>query len=247
MYLAYMTMLLGFLALIVPIRTWNKIGAMRSLLFLGIALALGVLAYPALAGFDQGEMGFGNFTRFLPGLLPSVMLAVGLSLAALLLFFLGYQAAREGDAFAQFLLCTLVPYLVMASCTRPAQRYLLLCLPMVLFYLIVMLPVRRQVSLSLGWASVIAFATLSLAGTLHHIAQGRAADSMARWILTNGYAGNTELGVIRTHAGQYFAPHDVSQATYEVRLDSAGSPVHEEPVVVFGRRLKTFRLVPRDR
>jgi hypothetical protein len=241
-------MLTGLLAFVPLVSLWQPLRIRSRIVFGLCVLALATLAAAALRGFDAGEMGFGGFDRMLPAEVFLCLRGAFLMLAATCVVELFRKAIADKDEFCQFLLAALIPTLVISSCSRPAQRYLLAAVPWVLFALTV-LTRRRTLRLTrmLGWTSVIGFCGLSTVATVYSVAHGRAADRMAHWVVDQGFAADTEPGDMRAHCDQYFPITPPPAPKYVVQSVPAEGSIHTEGVSIFRRSLRGFYLVPIDR
>jgi hypothetical protein len=247
-YSSYLVMLTGLLALAPLVALWQPLRIRARIVLSGCALALATAAAAALRGFDAGEMGFGGFDRLLPAEVFLCLRGAFLMLAATCAVELCRKAIAEKDEFCQFLLAALIPTLLISSCSRPAQRYLLAAVPWVFFALTV-LTRRRMLGLTrvLGWTSVVGFCGLSAVATVYSVAHGRAADRMARWVVDQGLAAETEPGDMRAHCDQYFPITPPPAPKYVVQPVPAEGAIHTEAVSIFGRSLRGFYLLPVDR
>ena len=247
-YSSYLVMLTGLLALVPLVSLWQPLRIRARIVLGGGVLALATAAAAALRGFDAGEMGFGGFDRMLPSQVFLCLRGVFLMLAAACAVELFRKALADKDEFCQFLLAAMIPTLLISSCSRPAQRYLLAGVPWVFFALTVMTR-RRMLRLTrvLGWTSVAGFCGLSAVATLYSVAHGRAADRMARWVVAQGLAADTEPGDMRAHCDQYFPVTPPPKPKYVVQAVPAECMIHAESVTILGRPLRGFYLLPVDR
>jgi hypothetical protein len=238
-------MLTGLLAFVPLVSLWQPLRIRTRIVLGACALTLATGAAAALRGFDAGEMGFGGFDRMLPAETFLCLRGAFLVLAAACCVELFRKAIAEQDEFCQFLLAALIPTLLISSCSRPAQRYLLTAVPWVFFALTV-LSRRRTLRLTrvLGWTSVVAFCGLSAVATVYGVAHGRAADRMARWIVAQRLAAETEPGDMRAHCDQYFPVTPPPSPKYVVQGIPADGALHTEAVSILGRSLRGFYLVP---
>jgi hypothetical protein len=247
-YCSYLVMLTGLLALVPLVSLWQPLRIRARIVLGGCALGLATAAATALRGFDAGEMGFGGFDRMLPAEIFLCLRGAFLMLSATCAVELFRKAIADKDEFCQFLLAALIPMLLISSCSRPAQRYLLAAVPWVFFALTV-LARRRMLRLTrvLGWTSVLGFCGLSAVATVYSVAHGRAADRMARWVVDQGLAADTEPGDMRAHCDQYFPITPPSSPRYVVQPVPADGAIHTEAVSIFGRSLRGFYLLPANR
>ena len=246
-YSSYLVMLTGLLALVPLVSLWQPLRIRARIVLGGCVLALSTGAAAALRGFDAGEMGFGGFDRMLPAQVFLCLRGVFLMLAAACAVEFFRKAIVDEDEFCQFLLWALIPTLLISSCSRPAQRYLLAAVPWVFFALTV-LTRRRTLRLTrwLGWMSVVGFCGLSAVGTVYSVARGRAADRMAHWVVDQGLAAETEPGDMRADCDQYFPITPPPAPKYVIQPVPAEGAIHTEAVSIFGRSLRGFYLLPAD-
>ena len=168
MYLSYLVMMVGFLALRDPIWVWRQSGRRQAWTKLLVAAGIAAVACLALPGFDRGEMGYGGFDHLVPRPVFSTLRIGCLALGVVLVVEMVGRAWQGRDHFSAVLCSAVFPFLVVSSFSRPAQRYLLLCFPLLLFELIVRAPaLLKQTTRRLGWASVPLFAVLSLVGVVY--------------------------------------------------------------------------------
>jgi hypothetical protein len=247
-YSSYLVMLTGLLALVPLVSLCQPLRRRTRVLLGGCGLLLATAAAAALRGFDAGEMGFGGFDRMLPAGLFLCLRGTFLMLALAFAGELLRKAIADKDEFCQFLLAAIVPTLLISSCSRPAQRYLLAAVPWVFFALTV-LARRRTLRLTrlLGWTSVVIFCGLSAVATVYSVARGRAADRMARWVVDQGLASDTEPGDMRADCDQYFPIALPPAPKYVVQMVPVKGAIHTEIVSIFGRSLRTFSLLPVNR
>ncbi|HEY3964615.1 MAG TPA: hypothetical protein VGM05_08715 [Planctomycetaceae bacterium] len=246
-YSSYLVMLTGLLAIVPLVSLWRPLTLRSRILLGGGVLVLATGAAAALRGFEAGEMGFGGFDRMLPAGLFVCLRGAFLVLAATCAFELCRKAISENDELCQFLLAALIPTLLISSCSRPAQRYLLVAVPWVFFALTVLSHRRMQrLTRLVGWSSVAIFCGLSGVATVYGVAHGRAADRMARWIVDQGLAAETEPGDMRAHCDQYFPIALPTDPKYVVQAKPVEGAIHTEAVSILGRSLRGFYLVPAD-
>ena len=245
-YLSYLVMLSGLLALLVPMKLIGRLSRTQAWTLFAAAGGLAAVGSSGLLNFHGGEMDYGGFDRMLPPALFMGLKVAGAALAALFVIDLWQNAVQRRDRFAAFLASAVIPYLVISSFFRPAQRYLILCLPCVLLYLLMSMPDNLQrLSRRLGWVTAGTFALISFAAVVYQVAQGEAAENMAQWILQRGYLARTSPGAILPHAGQHFPVEDRPTNRLIVQTQPDEACLHSEPVRVFGHVLRTYYLCPR--
>jgi hypothetical protein len=244
MYATYLTMLLGGLALW-PVLFYAERLRRRTVLICGAALLLTTgLVFRIVLEFGLGEMDQGGFDLLLPGWALASARVTALALAVVLVLGLLARAIRDRSRLALFVAWTVLPYLAVASTARPAQRYLLLVFPLVVWFVLNELAPRWRWATVLAWTTVAGFAALSFTGTVYLEAQARAADRMALWISTHADPEETDPGPIASHAGQYFPTEPTTRRRYAVTLTEGRTEVlHREEVRVFGRLIRTYVLV----
>ena len=112
------------------------------------------------------------------GLTTRVCFGAGIAFGIYYLADLGRRAWCGKDRFAVFLAAALGPDLLLSSLSRPAQRYLLLCLPLVFFDLVVRPgPGRGRAMVWLAVPSLFLFAAMSLFSVTYTAARARARAS----------------------------------------------------------------------
>jgi len=105
-------------------------------------------------------------------------------------------------------------------------------------------PRRRRLAAATAGLTVAGFAGLSFVGAVYLAAQGRAADAMARWVVEHADPEGTDPGPIAHHAGQYFPAEPPARPEFAVVVAPDGGEVlHAEEMRVFGRVVRTYRLV----
>jgi hypothetical protein len=243
-YASYLALLLGPLALLAPWRAWRWPSWRARALVAVVACAAAGAAVLPRASAASGEMGYGSFDRVIPGAGAVGLRAAGVALAVLLLADALRRALVRRAWFAGLVLATVVPYLVLSSFSRPAQRYLLLCLPLVLFDLLVDGPEGSTGSLrKLCAATMVVFAALSLAASVAIAANGRAAEAMTDWIESRGLIDQTDPGALRGHTGHRFPLEPSPGARFAVVEGEATPALHRERALVLGRALRSYSLI----
>lgn len=250
MYWSYLATMLGLLALIVPARIYQGTPRGKAVVISIATVGIAGLCSWGLMNFNAGEMDYGGFNHMLPQAVFSLLRVGCLALAIFLIGDLLQNALQQQERFASFLAAALIPYLVISSFFRPAQRYLILCLPFVLLYLLLSAPLNLQrLTRWLGWPTAGVYALISFVAVVYQVGQGRAAESMAQWIAAHGQLDETSPGAILPHAGQHFPVQDASNklpaTTLIVQTQPAEPCLHSETVKVFGRVLRTYYLCPK--
>lgn len=246
MYLSFLVTMLGFLALLTPLKIFKTLPRPEALRIMAIAVvSAGICSWILIYFSNGGEMDYGGLNKVVPEAVFALMRIGCLALAIFLLSGVMHDALCKGDRFAMFLATAMLPYLAISSCFRPTQRYLLLCLPFVLFYLIVRSPVVIQrYTQWCGWLSAAVFAGVSLFGVAYQVAQAGAAENMAQWIEQNGKIKQVSPGDIQPHAGQHFPLRLNPFTPWVVQTKPFSEALHRETVQVFGRVIRTYYLCP---
>lgn len=241
-YLAITLALLSFLSVICLLKTWSR-KAFFILIFISVILGTVFWKIQSDPNAFTGEMGFGGFyDKLMSNKVASLIRVCSLLLAFFLFVQLMDSAFRERNRIALFLVCTLFPFLIISSFSRPAQRYLLFCLPFLTFYVIVVLGAGMpRLVRWLGWPSVIIFIAITFLSIFYQIGQGRASENMAQWIILNGYLKDTEPGSIMPHAGLHFM-QDIGGSKKYIVIEEPQPQnfLHRENVMVFGKGVKTY-------
>jgi hypothetical protein len=242
-YASYLALLLGPLVLLALWRAWRWPSRARTL---ALASACAAAAASAAAGSPAGgEMGYGSFDTVLPGALATILRAAGAAMSAVLLGDMAWRARRAWSA--RLALAAVVPYLALSAFTRPAQRYLLLCLPLVFLDQCLAVPPGPLGPRRTLWTATVAlFGGLSVVASVTITANGRAAERMTDWIESRGLLARTDPGALQGHTAHRFPLEPPGEPGYVVVLGEPGTAAHREPVVVLGRVLRTYSLVERE-
>lgn len=245
LYVSYLAMLPGLLTLR-PLLLLKALPSTRAKMAAMLAgLALSVVLGVALSTADIGEMKFGGFDYLLPPLVFASLRGACLVLGAAIVAEMLYRAWAKHDELSGLLVAAVIPFLLISSGSRPAQRYLLICLPLVLFYLTALTPRSlRRATQGLGWSSALVFTGLSAVGCWYTLAQGNAAERTATWIAEHGLLAETAPGVIEGHAGYHFPAQPAASPLYRVVEHHAAGALHEEPVYVLGRHIRSYYVTP---
>ena len=252
MYVSYLTMLCGFLGLLPLIVLWRRRTLAPAVATTAVACA--IFAWLRLRSFRLGEMDYGAFNHLLPGALLDLVRVAGLAVGVALGAWIIHEAVVKRDRLALMIAAAVVPYLVIASLTRPTQRYLLPILPLVLLFLVVA-PGRglEPVVRGLAGGSMAVFAAASLVGSLYLASEGQAGQGMARWIVEHG--AESQVASDPWLAAQvgwiYPAPTDAAPgpARFALRavapgaVPAGGVPVDRETIVIFGWPIRDYVLI----
>ncbi|MFN3533170.1 MAG: ArnT family glycosyltransferase [Candidatus Brocadia sp.] len=176
MYSSYLTMMLIlpiFLCIIHLRKAWSQ---KNFYIFVTITIVFGIISVETLSSFNMGEMGYSNlYDAYLNQKIVSLIRISSFILAFFFFAEIINAAVREKNEMASFLLCSLVPFLIIISFFKPAQRYLLFCFPFVTFYLVVILGSRMpRLTQWIGWPSAFIFSIITLISVFYQIGQGRA-------------------------------------------------------------------------
>jgi hypothetical protein len=247
LYASYLALLLGPLAAVPVLRLAASLRARWTALLAAGAVG-GAALFFALVGEPRvGEMDYGAFDHLLPGPVRVAFRAGSVALGVFFVLDLVRAGLPGRDRFGLVVAAAVLPYLLVSSLSRPAQRYLVLVLPLLLFHLIVLAPpgLRRPVRW-LGWASVGAFAVASFLGSCYLAAEGHAAEDMAVWVEQHGLTGQTDPGAIQAHAGDRFPATPAAAPAWVVRTEPEGECLHRVPMRVFGYEVRSYYLCRRE-
>jgi hypothetical protein len=247
MYVVYLVTLLGFLAGIPACKLATTLPRSRFWTLLGVAFACSVVLASVLLRFNIGEMDYGGFDQMAPSALLQLTRIAGIGVALLLFIELIRASTTGRNPIAGFTLVVLGPYLLISAFFRPTQRYLLLCLPVLLYYLLMeSRPSLRRLTRWAGWSSLVVFVLVDYVGGAYLAAQGRAAEDLAQWIQSHGLVQETDPGPIAPHAGQHFLARRNTKSHFVVTVDRPqGDCLHCEPVCVLGKVIRTYYLSER--
>jgi len=193
----------------------------------------------------MGEMNYGPFDWILNRSMLFLVKSMGAIVFGFLILDCIVEARKHKNAVAGFVLTVCIPFLLVCSASRPAQRYLIFLIPLIFYYLVFYRMQGHKIyRVVLGWGTVGIFVLANLFAVNYQVAQARAADNMAHWLIENKLIEETLPGSINTHSGQYFIPFITTQKTRTVLQGSGdiATALHAEKVVVFGRTLKTYYL-----
>jgi hypothetical protein len=244
LYSSYLGVLLGPLALVSVFSVKKKLPG-KWWILLGLGLGLGVWTETNPFGFQSGEMNYGPLDGLLNGSLVLMLKGFGGIFFVFLIFDNFVEASKNKNAVAGFLLTVGIPYLLICSLTRPAQRYLVFLIPIIFYYLVFYkvegVKFYRSV---LGWGTVAIFVLANVFAVNYQVAQAQASDNMAQWLIKNELIEKTDSGSIFPNSGQYFIPYLRTPKTKRVleRPGEVETSLHSEKVVVFGRTMKTYYL-----
>ncbi|GAN33347.1 MAG: hypothetical protein DYG83_11775 [Candidatus Brocadia sp. AMX2] len=251
MYASYLTMLLALTSVLPVIHLWKVWTRKNFFILTVIVFFMGFAFWNILSSFSMGEMDFGGLYEVLLNRKIISLIRVGSFVFTFFLFIeLVDTAFRERKRMNFFLLYVLIPFLIISSFSKPVQRYLSFCLPFVTFYLIIILGSRMPRLIHwIGWTSVFVSALITLFGVLYQIRQGVASENMVHWVILNGYLKDTRLtDTVKPHVGYHFFQNPDGKKKYVV--DVGRTPpknvLHEESVVVLGKKIKTYYFMEQD-
>ncbi len=241
LYAGFLGILLGPVA-VASILSVGKYWPGKWWILFGVGLVLGLWA----DSFGSlGEMNYGPFDWVLNKPLIFLMKCLGAILFGFLFLDCFMEVRKNKNIFAGFLLTACLPYLLACSASRPAQRYLVFLIPLVIYYLVFYrLCDRKFHRLVLGWGTVVVFVLANIFTVNYQVAKARASENMARWLIENKLIEQTHPGKISPNSGQYFIPFTGTPKTHRVleRSGEVEKSLHSEKVVVFGRTLKSYYL-----
>ena len=196
-------------------------------------------------GFQAGEMNYGPLDGLLNGSLVLLVKGLGGIVFCFLIFDGFCELVKNKNVVAGFFLTVCIPYLLICSTTRPAQRYLVFLIPVIFYYLVfVKIEGSRFHRTILGWGTVAIFILANIFAVNYQVAHARASDNMAQWLIKNKLIEQTHAGSISANSGQYFMPYLKNPKTHRVleRSGDVETSLHSEKVVIFGKTLKTYYL-----
>ena len=244
LYASYLGVLLGPLIFVCVFSVRKNLPG-KWIVLLGVGLGLGMWTGINPFGFQAGEMNYGPLDGLLNGSLVLLLKGVGGIFFCFLIFDCFIEARKNKNAVAGFFLTVCLPYLLICSVTRPAQRYLVFLIPIIFYYLVFYKMENHRFYRSvLGWGTVAIFVLTNIFAVNYQVAQARASDNMAQWLIKNKLIEQTHSGSLYSNSGQYFIPYLGSPKTQRV-LEAPGkveTSLHSEKVVVFGKTLKTYYL-----
>jgi len=247
MYTSYLTMLLGFASLI-PIyylsRIWSR---KRFITCLIISLVLGIFFWKNITFFSLGEMGYGRLFESFLNIKALFLVRTGCLILSFFVFFEWmHRMSYLKNKTALFIISIILPYLLIASLSKPVQRYLLFCLPFLTFYLIIIVGAHIPKRIHFfTWPTIGIFAILSLVSVAYQIGVGQASENIAKWLEKNNYLKDTDVGSLDPDATHYFLGNSTMQKKYNVIISKTPPEdyLYKESVKVFGRTIRTHYVI----
>jgi len=179
-----------------------------------------VLAWLGFSGMSRmGEMDSGGLLALLGSNLFSIGLSVGVILLLLMVYCVNKSIKSAERGYVLMMLATALPYLLISSMSRPAQRYLILILPLFLIWLSWMVcEDKRILSRLLLWSCLGMFLVLTSVGVLYLQGQGTAAQRMGRWIDQHQLTNQTDPGILAAHIGSHFPIQNKAKQPYYIMM-----------------------------
>ncbi len=217
----------------------------KQVLFLVVLLGVGWLVSKPL---PEGELNFGGGFLLSPTLARIIETFGFVNGVAILQ--ITWQRMRAGDRLTQVLMAGLGPYLILISASRPAQRYLIYAIPIVLLILVKALEeLPRKVKYFAISTTALGFTVVSLWGMSYLTSQGNASEDMAVWVEENNLISQTSVGAISPHAGQHFWGVKTTELRYEIIAVTPENEsqikervLHREPMKVLGKVTRVYLL-----
>ena len=211
------------------------------LLFLGIGW---YLSKP----LSEGELNFGGGFSFSSNFARALEIFGFINGVAI--FQIAWRQMRRGNRLTQVLMAGLGPYLILISAARPAQRYLIYAIPIVLLILVEALDeLPKKVKYLAVGSTALGFAAVSLLGMSYLTSQGNASEEMAVWVEENNLISQTSAGAISPHAGQHFWGVKTPEIRYEIIAVTPATEaqvqervLHREPMKVLGKVTRIYLL-----
>jgi hypothetical protein len=179
----------------------------------GAVLALTILS--AVFVKPKGEMGFGPLDDIIaPWFLGMLSMVGALLFCALFLRVIEERDRHDHSPYPRYAATGIVFFVAVLSLSRPAQRYLMLPLPIAYLTLF-----GRRSSSPLIVASIAALPFFALINGViagHQLVQGGAAEALTSQISASGLLAVTDAGAIEVHAGLPFFPYHDQEKRYKV-------------------------------
>ncbi len=247
-YLSYFSIMMGFLGILIGIYYIKKYQSKRIVILTSIAtiFLLGYILWSFFYSFHGGEMDFGAYFDTILGKSLSTLIKTSFFLLSIIIvIFLIHKSIQEKNSFGLFVLYFILPFIIILSLSRPAQRYLLFIFPIISYFIIFYLGKRiPQWTKLIGWTNVIIFTALTFAGVNFQSSQAIAEENMAQWVKTKGILKETQTGKGYYHAIHHFLPYRKDIKKYMISTE--GNPpknyLHKEKVFVFGKLIRTYYL-----
>jgi hypothetical protein len=200
-----------------------------------------------------GEMDVGGLLRPVGKPVLSLIQAIGFCFVLLLAYSLFKGFKDKASSYIGFLLGATFPYLLISAMSRPAQRYLILILPMYLIWLIYLVMQSRLLcNRILLWGTLGIFLMLTTIGISYLNAQAYAAQKLGQWVESHQLSDQTDPGILNAHIGMLFPLHREGAPTYRLIARSHASDpsdamtirvIHSEPVMLGPVTIRYFQLV----
>jgi hypothetical protein len=221
--------------------------SVRGMKQISVALVLaGLVSIGYLRLRPEGELDFGALVP-LATLFGWSLLVIGAVLVSMCIVGLWAQRVLIKDSPRALLLWGATPALVVIAAARPAQRYLISILPVLLIVLIgeIRGPYRRMMML----ATVMGFALVSMLGLSYLRAQGDASEATAQWLRGRDLLASSDPSAICPHACHHWVGTETKPTTARVSAIGRGdvvpaSALHVEEMRVLGWLVRTYAVVP---
>ena len=215
LYSGYLVLLAGplsFVSVFYLIKTLKY----KNLVWIVLAgVCLSFISY--LVPSENLEMNFGPIHYFVNDKVDVLIKILGSFLFCFFLADVIRDAWINNNRFARLLLFIIIPYLIASSLTRPAQRYLIFLVPLlIMFFVFHRLDQNSGRKNFLGWGTVIIFVFLNLFSVNYQVAQANASERMAQWLIKHEMIQETHQGSIASHSGNYFMPFYQLPKTHSV-------------------------------
>ena len=245
-YLAF----LGLICCLIPIVVYAKqfeISRTKIKHIVALAILLGIGWYVSRP-LPEGELNFGG--GFTLGVTAARIIETFGFVNGVAILQIAWQRMRAGNRLTQVLMAGLGPYLILISASRPAQRYLIYAIPIVLLILVEALDeLPKKVRYFAVGSTALGFAAVSLLGMSYLTSQGNASEEMAVWVEENNLISQTSAGAIAPHAGQHFWGVKTTELRYEIIAVTPATEsqvqeriLHREPMKVLGKVTRVYLL-----
>lgn len=190
-----------------------------------------------------GEMGFGPLDRIIPSWVLGMLSAVGaLLFCAIVVRIIRGEDRDERSPYLRYAAIGVLFYVAVLSLSRPAQRYLMLPLPVAYLMFFGHRNSTRLVSASI--AALPLFALVDGVITAHQQVGGAAASALAAQIGAAGLLPVTDAGEITGHAGLPFFPYREREKTFTVVVGKRPGAILSSEESLFGIVTSAFSVVP---
>ncbi len=188
----------------------------------------------------EGELSYGFMSRIpFHFLIEPALLFVGLMSCLLLIQRAALDVLRR-DRFSIFIAAALLPYLFVLFMMRPAQRYIILILPVLMAYCFMRIQSSFFPKKALA-AVILGFILVDGISAGFQVSQATAAENVAKWLKSRNLTEQTIPEEIMGHSFHFFLPYRFdTPKRYVVSYIPSDHVLHQEPIKILGRVVKTY-------